>query len=150
MKTNFFLVGITILAATSFMSAADVLAHETSAPETLSDTLALQEVTVSATFSNSKNSPLRLTTIGNAALKSRASSRTYPELMKGIPGLYATSESGSYGDAKMNIRGFRQENTAVMLNGIPISGLVSGSMFWNNCILVSMRNVFRIRMYGRA
>ena len=132
MKTNFFLVGITILAATSFMSAADVLAHETSAPETLSDTLALQEVTVSATFSNSKNSPLRLTTIGNAALKSRASSRTYPELMKGIPGLYATSESGSYGDAKMNIRGFRQENTAVMLNGIPISGLVSGSMFWNN------------------
>lgn len=132
MKTNFFLVGITILAATFFMSAADVLAHETSAPETLSDTLALQEVTVSATFSNSKNSPLRLTTIGNAALKSRASSRTYPELMKGIPGLYATSESGSYGDAKMNIRGFRQENTAVMLNGIPISGLVSGSMFWNN------------------
>lgn len=132
MKTNFFLVGITILAATSFMSAADVLAHETSVPETLSDTLALQEVTVSATFSNSKNSPLRLTTIGNAALKSRASSRTYPELMKGIPGLYATSESGSYGDAKMNIRGFRQENTAVMLNGIPISGLVSGSMFWNN------------------
>ncbi len=132
MKTNFFLVGITILAATSFMSAADVLAHETSAPETLSDTLALQEVTVSATFSNSKNSPLRLTTIGNAALKSRASSRTYPELMKGIPGLYATSESGSYGDAKMNIRGFRQENTAVMLNGIPTSGLVSGSMFWNN------------------
>ncbi len=132
MKTNFFLVGITILAATSFMSAADVLAHETSAPETLSDTLALQEVTVSATFSNSKNSPLRLTTIGNAALKSRASSRTYPELMKGIPSLYATSESGSYGDAKMNIRGFRQENTAVMLNGIPISGLVSGSMFWNN------------------
>lgn len=196
MKTNFFLVGITILSAALTVSAADVPAHETAAPKmydgtfnltepddvagpygelqsgveqkpevvlhsddgrcpdaeiqpdgevlpeamlsgpdaglSVSDTLALQEVTVTAAFSNTKSSPLRLTTIDNETLKSRASSRTYPELMKGIPGLYATSESGSYGDAKMNIRGFRQENTAVMLNGIPISGLVSGSMFWNN------------------
>lgn len=143
MKTNLFLVGITILSAALFVPAADVLARETYAPNlylagdeivsmSLSDTLSLQEVTVTSTFSNAKNSPLRLTSIDNAMLKSRAASRTYPELLKGIPGLYATSESGSYGDAKLNIRGFRQENISVMLNGIPISGLVSGSMYWNN------------------
>ena len=139
MKKHFLLMGIAILPATLAVSAIDVLAHETAAPKTyadttaqLSDTLTLQEVTVSAVFSDSKRSPLRLTTIDNATIKSKAASRTYPELMKGIPGLYATSESGSYGDAKLNIRGFRQENIAVMLNGIPISGLVSGSMFWNN------------------
>ena len=50
-------------------------------------------------------------------------------MLKGIPSLYATSESGSYGDAKLNIRGFAQENLSVLLNGIPISGLVSGSMY---------------------
>ena len=132
MKTHFFLVGIAILPAALSVCAADVLARENSAPKFLADTLSLQEVTVSASFPDSKRSPLRLTVVDNATIKSRAASRTFPELMKGIPGLYATSESGSYGDAKMNIRGFRQENTAVMLNGIPISGLVSGSMFWNN------------------
>ncbi|MGN0195228.1 MAG: TonB-dependent receptor [Candidatus Cryptobacteroides sp.] len=46
--------------------------------------------------------------------------------------MYATSESGSYGDAKLNIRGFSQENISVSLNGIPISGLTSGGMYWNN------------------
>ena len=101
-------------------------------PIYVTDTLTLQEVTVQASFSDVSRSPLRISTIDDETLKSRASARTYPELLKGIPGLYATSESGSYGDAKLNIRGFRQENIAVLLNGIPISGLTSGNMFWNN------------------
>ena len=130
MKIHFLLVGIAILMSISVISDADALAHEV--PNIISDTLTLQEVTVRASFSDVRNSPLRLATVDAQTLKSRASVRTYPELLRGIPGLYATSESGSYGDAKLNIRGFRQENVAVLLNGIPISGLTSGNMFWNN------------------
>lgn len=96
------------------------------------DTLTLQEVAVSTSFSSSKSSPLRLSTVSSEMLRSRAASRTYPELLKSIPGVYATSESGSYGDARLNIRGFKQENIAVLLNGIPISGLTTGGMYWNN------------------
>lgn len=96
------------------------------------DSLSIQEVTVSATFSRADRSPLRLTTVSESAIKDRAASRTYPELLKSIPGLYATSESGSYGDARLNIRGFKQENISVLLNGVPISGLTTGSMYWNN------------------
>ena len=103
-----------------------------SAETSITDTLTLQEVTVNANFSNPRNSPLRLTTIDSETLRSRGATRTYPELLKGIPGVYATAETGSYGDAKFNIRGFGQENIAVLLNGIPISGLTSGNMFWNN------------------
>lgn len=136
MKTHFFLVGIAILSAALPVSAADVQVHDgLDAPnqyQTVSDTLSLREATVTATFSNEKSSPLRLSSVDNTMLKSRAASRTFPELLKGIPGLYATSEAGHYGDAKLNVRGFRQENIAVTLNGIPISGLVSGSMYWNN------------------
>ena len=97
-----------------------------------SDTLTLRDVIVSSTFSKVSRSPLRLVTIDSETLRERAAARTYPELLKGIPSLYATSESGSYGDAKLNIRGFGQENISVLLNGIPISGLVTGSMYWNN------------------
>lgn len=139
MKTHFLLVGIAILMSVLHVQASDapIDASRNSASGfretgTLLDTLTLEEVTVQASFSDVRNSPLRLTTIDDATLKSRAASRTYPELLAGIPGLYATSESGSYGDAKLNIRGFRQENVAVLLNGIPISGLTTGNMFWNN------------------
>ena len=133
------LMGITILLSATLAQAFDVpgsntMPHESAimAMASVHDTLTLQEVTVNATFSSPKNSPLRLTTIDNETLRSRAAARTYPELLKGIPGVYATAETGSYGDAKFNIRGFSQENIAVLLNGIPISGLTSGNMFWNN------------------
>lgn len=96
------------------------------------DTLTLREVTVSASFDSPSRSPLRLSTVSENKLRERAAVRTYPELLKNIPSLYATSESGSYGDARLNIRGFKQENIAVLLNGIPISGLTSGNMYWNN------------------
>ena len=96
------------------------------------DSLTLQEVTVVSNFQSRNSSPLRLNTIDNAMIAQRATARTYPELMKYIPGIYATAETGSYGDAKINIRGFKQENISVLLNGIPISGLTSGNMFWNN------------------
>ncbi len=124
------LIGIAFLSLAFRVQASDVPVSDE--PIYIADTLTLQEVTVRASFSDVSRSPLRLSTIDNETLKSRAASRTYPELLKGIPGLYATSESGSYGDAKLNIRGFRQENIAVLLNGIPISGLTSGNMFWNN------------------
>lgn len=134
MKTNFLLMGIAILLSAPHAQGADVLGRETQHPENhgITDTLTLHEVTVRASFSDSYSSPLRLKTLETEKLKSRTAARTYPELLKGIPGLYATAETGSYGDAKLNIRGFRQENVAVLLNGIPISGLTSGNMFWNN------------------
>ena len=96
------------------------------------DSLTLQEVTVVSHFQSRYSSPLRLNTVDNSQIARRATARTYPELIRYIPGVYATAETGSYGDAKINIRGFKQENISVLLNGIPISGLTSGSMFWNN------------------
>lgn len=100
--------------------------------EVPTEILTLRESIVNAYFANQNRTALRLAVIDEKQLRDRGASRTYPELLKGIPSLYATSESGSYGDAKLNIRGFGQENISVLLNGIPISGLVSGGMYWNN------------------
>lgn len=132
MKKNFALLGITILLAAQNVFAVDVHNLAGNGLETLSDTVSLRESTVRAHFVNQNRSALRLATISETQLRERGASRTYPEMLRGLPSLYATSESGSYGDAKLNIRGFGQENISVLLNGIPISGLVSGGMYWNN------------------
>ncbi len=92
----------------------------------------LDAITISAQAVNTRTSPLRLVDINRQEIISNAAGSTFPELIKNVPGVYATSETGSFGDAKINIRGFKQENISVLLNGIPISGLTSGSMYWNN------------------
>ncbi len=92
----------------------------------------IKEIIVSSGVKKKNTSPLRLVDIDEKTIAVQAAGKTYPELLRDIPGIYATAETGSYGDAKINIRGFKQENISVLLNGIPISGLTSGSMYWNN------------------
>jgi hypothetical protein len=45
----------------------------------------------------------------------------YPHLLDHLPGVYVASMGSQYGTYRLNIRGFEQQNVAVMLNGIPVS-----------------------------
>ncbi len=91
----------------------------------------LREVVIDASMAQ-RDAPLTLNTIKRSEISLYNGGGTYPEVLRNIGGVYATSETGSYGDAKINIRGFKQENFSVLLNGLPLSGIRSGSMFWNN------------------
>ena len=92
----------------------------------------LQEVTVSAHFVKANETPLNLSTITPADIRLHQTAPNYLEMFQGLPGVYATASTGSYGDATLNMRGFKQDNISILLNGIPIQGLTSGSMYWNN------------------
>ena len=135
MKQNIFLLGI--LVSAPLVHAGSVCVAEPSGSNSLSSaardtTVTLQEVAVRANFANEQETPLNLTTITPHDFRIHATAPNYVEVMQGVPGVYATSSAGNYGDAQLNIRGFKQDNVAVMLNGIPIQGLTSGSMYWSN------------------
>ena len=116
----------------SLIAAALVLPAAAGAQTDTTAIFALDGSSISASIANAAISSLRLTDINQDKLRENAPGRTFPEMIRNIPGVYSTSETGSFGDAKINIRGFKQENISVLLNGIPISGLTSGSMYWNN------------------
>ena len=116
----------------SLIAAALVLPATAGAQTDTTAIIALDGSSISASIANAAISSLRLTDINQDKLRENAPGRTFPEMIRNIPGVYSTSETGSFGDAKINIRGFKQENISVLLNGIPISGLTSGSMYWNN------------------
>jgi len=106
----------------------------------------IEEITVTAVFVKNKTSPLRINEIERKSILNNAVAATYPEILKGIPGVYATSETGNYGDAKLNIRGFKQENISILLNGIPISGITSSNMYWNNWLgLADATNAIQVQ-----
>ena len=92
----------------------------------------IQEVVIRDNFSDNDKAALSLKTLTPSHIKLFSTSPNYVEMMQGIPGVYATASTGSYGDATLNMRGFKQENISILLNGIPIQGLTSGSMYWNN------------------
>ena len=53
-------------------------------------------------------------------------------ILNSTPGVYATSQGGGDGDARVSIRGFNSQNVLVLLDGIPMNDMVNGRVFWTN------------------
>ena len=142
-KKSIVAMGITILpivANANNSIDAEKVASNSNYPETevanleaqVDSAISLQEVTVNAHFVKTNETPLNLSSITPADIRLHQTAPNYLQMFQGIPGVYATPSTGSYGDATLNMRGFKQENISVMLNGLPIQGLTSGSMYWSN------------------
>ena len=55
----------------------------------------IKEIIVSSGVKQRNVSPLRLVDIDEKTIAIQAAGKTYPELLKDIPGIYATAETGS-------------------------------------------------------
>jgi len=92
----------------------------------------LDEIQVMAHTAREGHSPIAFTRIGAQKIAYTLGDRPLPEVMNFSPGVYASRDGGGSGDATLSIRGFQQENLAVLLNGIPINGAENGLVYWNN------------------
>jgi hypothetical protein len=95
-------------------------------------TIGLEEVSIIASDAVERRTPVSVSMISSGVIESRLGDQPFPEIMKAVPGVYASRTGGGSGDASVNVRGFKQENVALMLNGIPISSVENGLVYWNN------------------
>lgn len=101
------------------------------------EVIGLGEIAVISSVAVDRVSPLTVSTIKAEHIETRLGDEPLPEVMKMVPGVYATRTGGGSGDAAVNIRGFKQENITLLLNGIPISSVENGLVYWNNWLGLS-------------
>ena len=94
----------------------------------------LSGVTVfgTADFAIDRETAVTVTTLTAADIQERIGNLELPEMLNATPGVYATKGGGAYGDSRVNIRGFDSQNTAVMINGIPVNDMENGRVYWSN------------------
>jgi len=85
-----------------------------------------------ADIAKDRKTPVAVSTIKAAEIVERLGSQEFPEILKATPSVYATKQGGGFGDARINIRGFDQRNTAVMINGMPVNDMENGWVYWSN------------------
>ena len=95
-------------------------------------TLELDEITILSDIARERHNPIAFSVIKGDKIAVGLGDRPLPEIMNFTPGVYAARSGGGSGDASLSIRGFQQENIAVLLNGIPINGAENGLVYWNN------------------
>lgn len=95
---------------------------------------ALEEVLVIgvADIAKDRKTPVAVSTIRAAEIVEQIGTKEFPEILNSTPSVYATKQGGGFGDARINIRGFDQRNTAVMINGMPVNDMENGWVYWSN------------------
>ena len=83
-------------------------------------------------FAKDRETPVAVSTIRSEEIIQKLGSQEFPEILRGTPSVYTTKQGGGFGDARINIRGFDQRNTAVMINGVPVNDMENGWVYWSN------------------
>lgn len=92
----------------------------------------LQDVVVTSSVAKTRQTPVALSQVDALTIETKLGNQEFPEILKTTPGVWATPDGGGFGDAKINMRGFKSENVAVLINGIPINDMEWGGVYWSN------------------
>ncbi len=95
-------------------------------------TYSLNEINITAGLVTNKETPVSVSTISARTIKSRLGDQPLPMILNSVPGVFSVRNGGGSGDASLSIRGFKQNNVALLLNGIPINGVENGLVYWSN------------------
>ena len=96
------------------------------------DSQMLQDVVVTQSKARTRETPIAMSEITAGEIEAKLGNKEFPEVLKNTPGVWATPEGGGYGDAKINMRGFKAPNVAVLINGIPMNDMEWGGIYWSN------------------
>ena len=100
--------------------------------DSLADIFSLEEVTVN-TLRAQKDTPVPFINISKKDLEKVNLAQDLPTLLKNIPSVLTTSDSGSgIGYSSIRIRGSDQSRVNVTINGVPYNDSESMSVYWVN------------------
>lgn len=110
----------------------DGVATDLGTIKTQSEALGLQEVSIIASIAVDRKTPIAVSTIKGSVIEAKVGNQEFPEMLRSTPSVYVTKQGGGFGDSRINVRGFDQRNTAVMINGIPVNDMENGWVYWSN------------------
>lgn len=97
-----------------------------------SSSIGLNQVNLIADVAVDRETPVAVSTIDSEEIQTKLGNQEFPEAMKNTPSIYATKGAGGFGDSRITVRGFSQENVALLINGIPVNGMEDNKVYWSN------------------
>jgi iron complex outermembrane receptor protein len=94
--------------------------------------IALNPIEVFAARAVERATPVAYSDVDKEQIQQQLGSQDIPLILNVTPSVYSTEGGGGPGDARINVRGFDQRNTAVMINGVPVNDMENGWVYWSN------------------
>jgi hypothetical protein len=131
------LLSLTIFATSALIAVRAQVAPTSTTAAAASDPIQMSafSVTEMKSFSDqaiSGKTPVAFTEFGKEQITDELGSRDIPMLLNSSPSVYASTDSGGAGDARINVRGFDQRNISILINGVPTNDMENGWLYWSN------------------
>ena len=97
-----------------------------------SDVYTLSDAIVTSSISTERVTPVSASTITGHYIQERLGSKEFTEILKYTPGVHANRQGGGWGDSEIYMRGFDNSNIAILVNGIQINDMETGSVYWSD------------------
>lgn len=91
-----------------------------------------EAIAIVADRAKERETPVAFTNVRKLDMEQRLGSQDIPLILNTTPSVYSTMQGGGAGDARINVRGFAQQNVAIMINGVPINDMENGWLYWSN------------------
>ncbi|MDR3297218.1 MAG: TonB-dependent receptor [Prevotellaceae bacterium] len=108
----------------------------------------LEDVIITSSIAVDRKTPVAVSSITIDEIENKLGTQEFPEILKSTPSVYATKDGGAWGDGQVNLRGFKSENIAVMVNGVPMNDMEWGGVYWSNW--AGLSDVTRIMQVQRG
>jgi len=92
----------------------------------------LNDVIITSQVAIQRKTPVAATTIDDLFIEQKLGTKEFPEVLKSTPGVHANKQAGGFGDSEIYMRGFSNDNIAVMVNGVPMNDMEWGGIYWSN------------------
>src|SRR5690606_26854366 len=79
-----------------------------------------------------RDTPIAVSTIKAKEIQEKIGTSDVTATLVNTPSVYVAGLASGFGDSRIAVRGFGQDNTAFLLNGQPINGMEDGLMYWSN------------------
>ncbi|WP_317040256.1 TonB-dependent receptor [Flavobacterium frigoris] len=79
-----------------------------------------------------RKTPIAVSTIRAEEIQAKIGTSDITQVLVNTPSVYVAGQAGGFGDSRISVRGFAQDNTAFLLNGQPINGMEDGKVYWSN------------------
>lgn len=96
------------------------------------DARVLADVVVTQSVGKTRETPVAMSTVDAQEIEFKLGSQQLMEVLKTTPGVYTRQEGGGFGDTETRMRGFKSENVAMLINGIPVNDMEGGWVYQSN------------------
>ncbi|MBX2845171.1 MAG: OmpA family protein, partial [Saprospiraceae bacterium] len=96
------------------------------------ESVAIQGIEIIADVAVDRKTPVAVSNISGEYIAEKTGNQELTMALSVAPSVYASQDSGGFGDSRLVVRGFQDENVVIMVNGVPVNDMENQALFWSN------------------